>query len=148
MRLDKYGKLVHSIHGLVLTRVIPENPGAFVYLYDQPGESLHRQSWAKTVQVRFDMFAPFWTSNPIIMPFPMHPLQSGVTPAELEALRLKAAIEQQTRLWSVARLSAALTRIDDAAKAARLNGALDATLAENLLLALGPLVNQRNQLGR
>ncbi len=62
--------------------------------------------------------------------------------------RQKAAIEQQTRLWSVASLNAALARIGDVAKTARLNGALDATLAENLLLALGPLVNQRNQPGR
>jgi DNA polymerase-3 subunit delta len=60
----------------------------------------------------------------------------------------KAAIEQQTRLWTVAGLNAALARIGDAAKAARLNGALDATLAENLLLALGPPSNPRLQRGR
>lgn len=85
--LDKYGQLVHSIRDLVLTREIPTNPGDYLYLYDQRDETLRRHAWPKTVQVRFDMFAPFWTSNPIIMPFPMHPLQSGVTPAELEALR-------------------------------------------------------------
>jgi DNA polymerase III subunit delta len=60
----------------------------------------------------------------------------------------KAAIEQQARLWTVARLNAALARIGDAAKAARLNGALDATLAENLLLALGPPSNPGQQPGR
>jgi len=57
--------------------------------------------------------------------------------------RQKAAIEQQTRHWSLGSLNAALARIADAAKAARLNGALDATLAERLLLALGPLANPR-----
>jgi DNA polymerase III subunit delta len=63
--------------------------------------------------------------------------------------RQKAAIEQQTRLWTLAGLNAALARIGDAAKAARLNGALDATLAENLLLSLGPLLpNRRPQSGR
>jgi DNA polymerase III subunit delta len=62
--------------------------------------------------------------------------------------RQKAAIEQQARLWTVASLHAALARIGDAAKAARLNSTLDATLAENLLLALGPLASQRQQLGR
>ena len=62
--------------------------------------------------------------------------------------RQKAAIEQQTRLWTVASLNAALARIGDVAKAARLNSALDAALAENLLLALGPLAAQRQQPGR
>jgi DNA polymerase III subunit delta len=62
--------------------------------------------------------------------------------------RQKAAIEQQTRLWTVAGLNAALARIGDTAKAARLNGTLDVTLAENLLLALGPLANPRQQTGR
>jgi DNA polymerase-3 subunit delta len=54
----------------------------------------------------------------------------------------KAAIEQQTRLWTVAGLDAALARIGDAAKAARLNSALEDTLAESLLLALGRLAGQ------
>jgi DNA polymerase III subunit delta len=62
--------------------------------------------------------------------------------------RQKAAIEQQARLWPVASLNAALARIGDAAKTARLNGALDATLAENLLLALEPLASSRRQPGR
>jgi DNA polymerase-3 subunit delta len=60
----------------------------------------------------------------------------------------RAAIEQQTRLWSVAGLTAALARIGDAAKAARLNGGLDAVLAENLLLALGPMIGSRPHPGR
>jgi DNA polymerase III subunit delta len=62
--------------------------------------------------------------------------------------RQKPAIEQQTRLWTVASLNAALARIGDAAKAARLNGELDITLAEDLLLMLGPLANPRQQSGR
>jgi Glycosyl transferases group 1 len=85
--IDKYGKLVYSTRDVVLTREIPSNPAEYLYLYDQPDEVLRRHAWTKTVQVRFDMFAPFWTSNPIIMPFPMHPLQSGVTPADLAVLR-------------------------------------------------------------
>ena len=54
--------------------------------------------------------------------------------------RQKAVIEQQCRDWSVARLNAALARIGAAAKAARLNSALEDTLAENLLLTLGEMV--------
>ena len=52
------------------------------------------------------------------------------------------------RQWTVAGLNVALARIGDAAKAARLNSALDNTLAENLLLALGPPSNPRQQPGR
>ena len=45
--LDKYGKLVHSIHGLVLTREIPANPSDYLYLYDMPDETLRRHAWPK-----------------------------------------------------------------------------------------------------
>jgi len=55
----------------------------------------------------------------------------------------KAAIEQQARAWSVASLNAALARIGDATKAARLNGALEDTLAESLLLDLGVLARPK-----
>jgi len=46
------------------------------------------------------------------------------------------ALESQSRLWSLARLDAALARIAEAAKAARLNSAMEGTLAESLLLDL------------
>jgi DNA polymerase-3 subunit delta len=55
----------------------------------------------------------------------------------------KAAIEQQARAWSPASLNAALSRIADAAKAARLSSALEDTLAESLLLDLGALAGQK-----
>jgi DNA polymerase-3 subunit delta len=55
------------------------------------------------------------------------------------SFRQKAAIERQARAWPLASLNAALARIGTAAKAARLRGALEDTLAENLLLDLGAL---------
>jgi DNA polymerase-3 subunit delta len=57
--------------------------------------------------------------------------------------RQKAAIEQQTRAWTLLRLNAALARIGDAAKAARLGGALEEALAEALLLDLGALAGRK-----
>jgi DNA polymerase-3 subunit delta len=51
----------------------------------------------------------------------------------------REALEAQSRAWSAAKLSAALARIAQAAKAARLSPALEGTLAERLLLALGAL---------
>jgi DNA polymerase-3 subunit delta len=52
------------------------------------------------------------------------------------------AIEQQGRSWSTRKLSAALARIADAAKAARLSSGLDGTLTESLLLDLGAIAGQ------
>ena len=51
----------------------------------------------------------------------------------------KAALEQQCRDWTLARLNAALAKIGDAALAARLNSAMESTLAEHLLMDLGML---------
>lgn len=85
--LDKYGKLLYGIQDLTLTRSPPPRPDEFLYLYDRADETLRQHSWWKAVQVRFDLFAPFWNSNPVIMPFPMHPLQAGVTANDLQALR-------------------------------------------------------------
>jgi hypothetical protein len=51
-------------------------------------------------------------------------------------------LEQQCRAWTAARLGAALARIAEAAKAARLSPALEGTLAERLLLDLGALARE------
>jgi DNA polymerase-3 subunit delta len=56
--------------------------------------------------------------------------------------RQEAAIAQQVRQWTLGSLDAALARIGHAAKAARLNSALDTTLAERLLLSLGDLAKR------
>ena len=56
----------------------------------------------------------------------------------------REAIEQQCRSWTLPQLNAALARIAKAAKAARLNSALEGTLAENLLLDLGLIAKQKS----
>ncbi len=52
------------------------------------------------------------------------------------------ALEQQARSWSARKLNAALARIAEVAKAARLNSALEVTLAESLLLDLGAIAGE------
>ena len=86
-KLDKYGRLVFSIRDLVLTTEVPADSAEYLLLYDEPDITLRKGAWRKSAQVRFDIFAPFWRSNPIIMPFPMHPLLSAVTSADLDGLR-------------------------------------------------------------
>jgi DNA polymerase-3 subunit delta len=49
------------------------------------------------------------------------------------------ALERQCRAWAAAKLEAALARIAEAAKAARLSSGLEGVLAERLLLELGAL---------
>ena len=51
-------------------------------------------------------------------------------------------LERQARTWPLPKLHAALTRIADAAKAARLNSGLENTLAEALLLDLAQIGKQ------
>jgi DNA polymerase-3 subunit delta len=55
----------------------------------------------------------------------------------------KAAIEQQCRDWNLAKLNAALAKIGETAQAARLNSALESTLAEHLLMDLGMLAKKK-----
>lgn len=85
--LDKYGKLVYTLPDLDLTDAPPAETGNWLYLHDQLDSSIARQPWHKRIQVRFDMFAPFHYADPIIMPFPMHPLQVNTSPEQIEAAR-------------------------------------------------------------
>jgi len=51
----------------------------------------------------------------------------------------REALEQQCHTWTLPKLNAALARIADAAKAARLGAALESTLAEHLVLELAQI---------
>ncbi len=85
--LEKYGQMIHALDGLHLVRQAPEAPAKQWYLYDRPVSELSALPWKKRLQVRYDLFSPYWRANPIIMPYPMHPLQSGVSEAQLARLR-------------------------------------------------------------
>jgi hypothetical protein len=56
----------------------------------------------------------------------------------------REALEQQARNWTLRKLDAGLARIAEAAKAARLNPAIEDTLGEKLLLDLGALLRQKS----
>lgn len=85
-QLDKYGQMVHQIPELTLVSDAPADTSGLL-LYDVPDSVQLARNWRKAVQVRFDLFAPFWFSDPIIMPFPMHPLQSAFAEEEVRSLR-------------------------------------------------------------
>jgi DNA polymerase-3 subunit delta len=61
--------------------------------------------------------------------------------------RRKAIVEQHCRAWTLATLAAALGRINAAAKAARLNSSMDATLAAKLIIDLAAIIGQPARAG-
>src|SRR6185295_11006792 len=61
--------------------------------------------------------------------------------------RRKAIIEQHCRAWTRAALDGALGRINAAAKAARLNSSIDATLAAKLIIDLAGMIGQQTRVG-
>jgi DNA polymerase III subunit delta len=61
--------------------------------------------------------------------------------------RRKAIVEQHCRTWTLAALDGALGRINVAAKAARLNSSIDATLAAKLIIDLVGMIGQQTRVG-
>ena len=86
--LDKYGQLVPSMSNLTLVDKVPNDSARMLYLFDRADKSSARQQWKKKVQVKFDIFAPYWITDPVFMPYPVHPLLTGADlPQRLEKLR-------------------------------------------------------------
>lgn len=86
-QLDKYGQLVYTLDRVELVEAPPANPEGWLYLYDRVDRAIGKRPWDRKVQLRFDLFAPFWFSNPIIIPFPMHPLQANISAGHLDECR-------------------------------------------------------------
>ena len=86
--LDKYGQLVPSMPDLTLVNEVPDDSTHMLYLFDREDKSGVRHQWKKKVQVKFDLFSPYWITDPVFMPYPVHPLLSGADlPQRLEKLR-------------------------------------------------------------
>lgn len=87
-KLDKYGQLVPSMNHLTLVDTIPDNSSQMFYLFDKEDKSCSRHHWRKKIQIKFDVFSSYLVTDPIIMPYPVHPLLSGADlPQRLEKLR-------------------------------------------------------------
>lgn len=85
--LGRYGQMAFDLDGLETRDTPPADTQQAVYLYDHPVAALLGQAWVKRLHVRFDLFSPFWTSEPIIMPYTMYPLHAHVAKTALPALR-------------------------------------------------------------
>jgi hypothetical protein len=87
-KLDKYGRLVATMNQLTLVDTIPDNASQVIYLYDKEDKSSSRLDWKKRIQIKFDIFSSYLITDPVIMPYPVHPLLSGADlPQRLEKLR-------------------------------------------------------------
>ena len=95
--LGKYGPLALSLPNLALTRTIPADTSEMIYLFDAEDKTLGKRVWRKQVEVRFDVFSPYWFSEPIIMPYPVHPVHAG---ADLQSrLRACRTIQKKMRIF-------------------------------------------------
>ena len=95
--LDKYGRLACSLGHVSLTDSIPSETSEMIYLFDEEDSTLGAHKWRKKVQVRFDVFSPYWFSQPILMPYPVHPVHAG--PDLRERLRKCRASEKKMRVF-------------------------------------------------
>jgi hypothetical protein len=75
--LGKYGPLALDLPALNITTDIPGDSREMIYLYDERDSDVGRRCWRKEVQIRDDVFAPYWLSEPVFMPYPVHPAHGG-----------------------------------------------------------------------
>lgn len=74
--LSKYGTLAYSLNRVALTDTVPRDTRDMIYLFDKEDAAVGRHRWRKKVQVKFDVFSPYWLKDPIIMPYPVHPVHA------------------------------------------------------------------------
>ena len=75
--LEKYGRMALSLKNLTLTEMLPGNTESWIYLFDKQDRTTGNHFWQKLIQVRYDIFSSYWFKQPIIMPFPVHPVHAA-----------------------------------------------------------------------
>ena len=76
-KLDKYGQMACSLQGVSLTDAVPSETSGMIYLFDEEDRTLGARAWRKKIQVRFDVFSPYWFKQPMLMPYSVHPVHTG-----------------------------------------------------------------------
>jgi len=85
-----------SLQNVSMTDAVPSDTSRMIYLFDEEDRVLGARAWRKKVQVRFDVFSPYWFSRPILMPYPVHPVHDG--PDLQERLQNYRARERKMRV--------------------------------------------------
>jgi hypothetical protein len=87
-QLGLYAATARSFQGVSLTTTIPDRTPDKIYLFDVEDKKAGRHEWLKKIQVKFDVFSPYWFRRPVLMPFPIHPVHARPALRErLTALR-------------------------------------------------------------
>jgi len=95
--LGKYGHLAYSLERVTLTNSVPAETAGMIYLFDEEDKAVGAQAWHKKLQVKFDIFSPYWFADPILMPFPVHPVHAG--PDLRNRLEKYRAAEKRVRIF-------------------------------------------------
>lgn len=94
--LPETARLSLSMPGVEYSGLIPEKADDFLYLFDRPLAAAMGLPWRRRIQLRSDLFSPYWLRSPLIAPYAMHPSQALLaTPELLAGLR---ATPRATRL--------------------------------------------------
>jgi hypothetical protein len=89
--LNKYGQLAYSLEQVTLIDAVPEDTAGMIYLFDSEDRAVGGLAWRKKIQIKFDVFSPYWFTAPILLPFPVHPAHAGPTlPDRLKEYRASA----------------------------------------------------------
>lgn len=89
--LGKYGLRVRALPNFSLVTTVSTDAELGIYIYDEEDPAIGRLPWRKKVKVRFDVFSSYLFSDPIIMPYPVHPVHAGPDlRARLEAARTES----------------------------------------------------------
>jgi hypothetical protein len=75
--LDRYGRLACALPHVTLTDATPSATADMIYLFDEEDRVIGARAWRKKVRIRFDVFSPYWFTQPILMPYPVHPVHAG-----------------------------------------------------------------------
>jgi hypothetical protein len=96
-KLDKYGQMACALPNVSLTDAVPSETSRTIYLFDKEDRTLAARTWRKKIEVRFDVFSPYWFSQPILMPYPVHPVHQGLDLRD--RLRKYRASEKRMRVF-------------------------------------------------
>ncbi len=96
-RLGLYALSARSLPGVSLTTAFPGNTSDKIYVFDVEDKEAGRYRWLRKLQIKFDVFAPYWFGRPILMPYPIHPVH--MTPDLRERLSRLRSGKRRMRVF-------------------------------------------------
>ncbi len=96
-RLGLYAARARSLPGVRPTTEIPDETSDKLYLFDIEDTDAGKRKWQRKIQVKFDLFSPYWLRQPVLMPFPIHPVH--VTPDLLHRLARLRSGKRRMRVF-------------------------------------------------